>query len=86
MVCSSMADRAPNRVGRLHSNNPEDAVWRAQQARVDADIAGLSRDPELERLVAEWGAAGFPTEDVIERIKAYAKARYRVTSKAGRAD
>ncbi|MFM9939036.1 MAG: hypothetical protein ACKVP7_06030 [Hyphomicrobiaceae bacterium] len=73
-------------MGRLHSNNPEDAAWRAQQARVDADIAGLSRDPELEGLVAEWDAAGLPTEAVIERIKAYAKARYRLTAKAGRAD
>ena len=41
------------RIGRLHAHNPADAAWRAQQAQVDADIEGLSRDAAADRLVAE---------------------------------
>ena len=58
-------------VSRLHSNNPDDAAWRAQQAQVDADIEGLARNPETERLLAEMTAEGASTQQKIERIKAY---------------
>mgnify|MGYP001286561504 CR=1 FL=1 len=75
-----MAKRV-RRVSRLHSKNPEDAKWRAEQSRVDSDIAGLSRDPEAERLNDEMDAAGIPNEEQIERLKAYfiARQRNRVT-------
>ena len=56
---------------RFHSDNPADAAWRAEQAHVDADIVGLPRDPDAERLVAEMTAEGVPIERQIERIKAY---------------
>lgn len=67
-------------VSRCHSKKPEDAAWRAQQSRVDSDIAGLSRDPVLERLVDEWHAAGLSNREVIERIKTYARERQRQLS------
>lgn len=63
------------RPSRLHSGDAADAVWRAQQAHVDADIEGLSRDREADRLVAEMDAAGIEPERQIERLKAYFMAR-----------
>ncbi len=63
------------RVSRLHSKDPADAAWRAQQAQVDADIEGLSRDPGADRLVAEMAAAGIAPRQRIERLKAYFRAR-----------
>jgi hypothetical protein len=68
-----MPKRKP--VSRLHSKKPEDAKWRYQQAMVDADIEGLPRDPEAERLVAQMTAEGWPIERKIERIKAYYSAK-----------
>lgn len=76
-----MINSQRKRVSRLHSKDPVDAAWRAQQAQVDADIAGLARDPVLERLMDEWDAAGATTEEVIERIKAYAKEHQRLAEK-----
>ena len=63
------------RVSRLHSKAPTDAAWRAQQAQVDADIEGLSRDAEADRLSAEMAAAGVAPRQRIERLKAYFRAR-----------
>ena len=63
------------RSSRLHSRCAEDAVWRSQQAQVDADIEGLARDPEADRLMAKMDAAGVSIEDQIERLKAYFIAR-----------
>lgn len=60
--------RRPSKpASRLHSKDPADAAWRAQQAHVDADIEGLARDPALDRLVAEMRARGLGPS---ERIKA----------------
>ena len=59
------------RLSRLHSKRAEDAVWRERQADVDADIEGLSRDPEADRLMAEMDAGGVPIDDQIRRLKAY---------------
>ena len=65
----------PKPLGRLHSKNPADAAWRAQQAHVDADIEGLSRDPLADLLSAEMNAAGIDPAQQIERLKAYFIAR-----------
>ena len=59
----------------MHSKNPADAAWRAQQCSIDSDIEGLSRDPQAEQLVAEMDAAGIDVEQQIERLKAYFIAR-----------
>ena len=67
--------RSPKNPSRLHSKNATDAAWRAQQAHVDADIEGLARDPQADRLVAEMDAAGLDPEQQIERLKAYFIAR-----------
>lgn len=62
--------RRPKPVSRLHSRNPVDAAWRAQQADVDSDIAGLSRDPKTEAMIAEMRARGLGPH---ERIKILVK-------------
>jgi hypothetical protein len=62
-------------ISRLHSKDPEAATWRAQQAQVDADIEGLSRDPEADRMVADMDAQGISPRDQIAQLKAYFKAR-----------
>ena len=66
---------AGKRTDRLHSQNPTDAAWRAQQARVDADIEGLRRDEEIDRFVDEMKASGVAPRERIERLKAYVRAR-----------
>jgi hypothetical protein len=63
------------RIGRLHAQNPTDAAWRAQQAQVDADIEGLSRDAGIDRFVDELKASGVAPRQRIERLKAYIRAR-----------
>ena len=55
----------------LHSDDPEDAAWRDQQADVDSDIEGLARDSDVDRLIAEMDTAGVPIERQIERLKIY---------------
>ena len=67
--------KSSKRVSRLHSKDPADAAWRAQQAHVDADIEGLSRDAGIDRFVAEMAAAGIAPRQRIERLKAYVRAR-----------
>ena len=62
------------RVSRLHSKDSADAAWRAQQAQVDADIEGLSRDAEADRLVAQMTAAGIAPR---QRIEPPASSDYR---------
>nr|WP_294506040.1 hypothetical protein [uncultured Rhodopila sp.] len=62
-------------ISRLHSKDPAAAAWRAQQAQVDADIEGLSRDPAADRMVADMDAQGISPRDQIARLKAYFKAR-----------
>lgn len=63
------------RISRLHARNPADAAWRAQQAQVDADIEGLSRDTDAARLVAEMDASGVEPRKQIERLKTYFRRR-----------
>ena len=58
-----MSNRNPQTLSRLHSKRAEDAAWRERQADVDADIEGLSRDPEADRLMAEMDASGVPIDD-----------------------
>lgn len=67
----------PNRqrLSRLHSRRAEDAAWRASQAHVDADIEGITRDPEVSRFVADMKAAGVPVRERIKRLKAHVVAR-----------
>ncbi len=66
---------SPKRMSRLHAQNPADAAWRAQQARVDADIEGLSRDAGIDRFVDDMEASGVAPRQRIERLKAYVRAR-----------
>jgi hypothetical protein len=56
---------------RLQSQDPVDAQWRSDQANVDADIEGLARDPEADRLIAAMDGAGVPIAEQIERLKRY---------------
>lgn len=63
------------RVSRLHSKDPVDAEWRKQQAQVDADIEGLSRDAGIDRLFDEMEASGIAPRERTKRLKAYLRAR-----------
>jgi hypothetical protein len=63
------------RIDRLHAQNPTDAAWRAQQARVDADIEGLRHDAAIEQFVDEIRVSGIAPRERIERLKAYVRAR-----------
>ena len=72
-----MTKPAAKRPDRLHSQNPADAAWRAQQAQVDADIEGLSRDAGIDRFVDEMKASDVPPRQRIERLKAYVRARQK---------
>ena len=64
----SQSQRKPS---RLHSRDPADAAWRAQQANIDADIEGLARDPKADELIAQMDAEGLDAEQQIKRLKAY---------------
>ncbi len=57
-------------VGRMHSQDPADAAWRYEQAQIDADIEGLPRDAEAERLIGDLTAKGVTPEQQIAQIKA----------------
>ena len=59
----------------LYSNDPAAAAWRAKQADVDADIEGLSRDREADRMIAEMDAQGVDPRQQIERLKRYFRSR-----------
>lgn len=77
-----MVRSAPGRhIDRLHSRNPADAAWRAQQARVDADIEGLHRDAGIDRFAADMETAGLGPGQRIAKLKAYV--RMRQTPKSG---
>ncbi len=72
-----MTKRAPaKRIDRLHAQNPTDAAWRAQQARVDADIEGLRHDAGIDQFVDGMKASGIAPRQRIERLKAYVRARH----------
>ena len=77
VVRCAMPNPNRQRLSRLHSRRSEDAAWREQQADVDADIEGLSRDPEADRLMAEMDASGVPINDQIKHLKAYFVGRSR---------
>jgi len=68
--------RSQKHASRLHSKNPADAAWRAQQAQVDADIEGLARDPELDRQVAALRAQGLGPRERIREIVNQARAKW----------
>jgi hypothetical protein len=74
-MSKSAMTRPAKRVSRLHSTDPTDAAWRRQQAQVDADIEGLSRDTEIDRFVDEMDAAGIEPRERIKRLKAYIRRR-----------
>ena len=59
----------------LYSNDPAAAAWRAKQADVDADIEGLSRDREADRMIAEMDAQGVDPLQQIKRLKQYFRSR-----------
>ena len=58
----------------FHDKTPEGAAYRVQQARVDADIEGMARDPEIAALCDRWRAEGVPTEEFINRLTKVLKA------------
>lgn len=60
--------RPAKHVSRLHSKDPADAAWRAQQAHVDADIEGLPRNPALDRMVVEMRAKGLGPRERINAL------------------
>lgn len=59
---------------RFHSQDPGDAAWRLEAARVDAAIEGILQSPRLDAFVAELDAKGVPIEEQIELLIAKAKA------------
>jgi hypothetical protein len=65
------------RVSRLHSKDPADAAWRAQQAQVDADIEGLARDAGIDRLFDQMEASNIAPRERTKRLKAYFRARQK---------
>jgi len=67
--------KSSKRVSRLHSKDPVDAAWRAQQADVDADIEGLARDAGIDRLFDEMEASGVAPRERMKRLKAYLRTR-----------
>lgn len=64
-----------SRPSPLHSHDPADARWRAEQAHVDADIEGLSRDPAADALVDDLRAKGIAPADRIRALVGYFKSR-----------
>ena len=71
-----MTKRASTRhIDRLHSLDPSDAAWRARQAHIDADIEGLHRDGDADRLAANMDASGVPLREQIARLKTYFRRR-----------
>jgi hypothetical protein len=66
---------SPKRLSRLHSNDPADAAWRAQQAQVDADIEGLARDAGIDRLFDQMEASNIAPQERVKKLKAYFRAR-----------
>lgn len=60
-----------NQPNPLTNKMNAEARERYEQALVDADIEGLARDSEAEKLAAQMDAEGVPIEDQIKRLKAY---------------
>jgi hypothetical protein len=67
--------RSQRPVSRLHSKNPADAAWRAQQAHVDADIEAMARNQDIDRIVAELRDKGIEPRERIKILIASFKAR-----------
>ena len=63
--------KSSKRPSLLHSDDPADADKREQQAHIDADIEGLSRDPVADQMVAEMKIQGLSPERRIKRLIAY---------------
>lgn len=59
----------------LYSNDPAAAAWRAKQADLDADIEGLSRDHEADRMIADMDARRVDPRQQIERLGRYFMSR-----------
>ena len=59
----------------FHSKDPAAAAWRAAQAHVDADIEGLSRDQNVDRMVSDMRAQGIEPRDRIKALISHFKAR-----------
>ncbi len=67
--------RTKARCSLFYSNDPAAAAWRAKQADVDADIEGLSRDREADRIIAEMDARGVDPRQQIERLEQHFRSR-----------
>ncbi len=53
---------------RFYSQDPADAAWRLEAARVDAAIEGIEEDPEIRAFREELGRAGLTADEQIARI------------------
>lgn len=61
----------PDLMHLFTSTDPEIVAWRREQADVDADIEGLARDEQADKLSAELKAQGLGVEERIARLKQY---------------
>jgi hypothetical protein len=59
----------------FYSKDPAAARWRARQADIDNDIAGLSRDLDADRMMADMDARGVDAKEQIKILKRYFKSR-----------
>lgn len=50
---------------RFYSQDPADAAWRLEAARVDAAIEGIPESPSLRAFLDELKARGIPAEERI---------------------
>jgi len=66
--------RADTAAPSLISDDPASAAWRAEQARVDADIEGLHSDPETEALMAQMRRDGLSPAEKRARLDEHFKA------------
>lgn len=50
---------------RFYSQDPTDAAWRLEAARVDAAIEGIPESPSLRAFLDDLKARGIPAEERI---------------------
>lgn len=73
----SLDTQQAKRPVRFNDDTPEAAAHRAQQADVDSDIEGMTRDPELEAYADGLVEQGLPIEERVALIKDYAQEKAR---------
>lgn len=58
---------------RFHSQDPADAAWRLEAARVDAAIEGIPESPSLRAFLDDLRAKGVPAEERIALLAEYVR-------------